>query len=50
MSDDSGPPTDRPPESAHRWVHRAIFIACLVVFVALLVALFQGCTAAVHVP
>lgn len=50
MSDNSGPPTERPPEPTHRWVHRAIFFGGWVVFVALLVALFQGCSAAVHVP
>jgi hypothetical protein len=50
MSEDNGPLTERPPESAHRCVHRAIFIAGLVVCVVLLVALFQGCTTAVHVP
>ena len=42
--------TKRAPGRVHRWVHRAVIIGGLVVFVVALVALFQGCTAAVHVP
>jgi hypothetical protein len=50
MSKELEPMTHKPPKSVHRWVHRAIFVGGLVVFIVLLVALFQGCTAAVHVP
>jgi hypothetical protein len=41
---------ERPPQPTHPWVHRAIFVGGLVVFVILLVALFFACNAALHVP
>jgi hypothetical protein len=39
-----------PPDTRHGWVHRAIFVGGVTVLVVLLIALLQGCAAAMHVP